>query len=110
MRCDGDELDEALRILKNAVRKREATSVGLVGNCADLIPELAKRGVVPDLLTDQTSAHDPIAGYVPNGMSLGAALELRKNNPQEYRKHVDGGDGAARPGHAGFAEAGSGDV
>ena len=58
-------LDEALRILKNAVRKREATSVGLVGNCADLIPELAKRGVVPDLLTDQTSAHDPIGGYVP---------------------------------------------
>src|SRR5216683_905901 len=62
-------LDEALRILKNAVRKGEATSVGLVGNCADLIPELAKRGVVPDLLTDQTSAHDPIGGYVPNGMA-----------------------------------------
>src|SRR5229473_1378832 len=54
------ELDEALRILKNAVRKREAASVGLVGNCADIIPELARRGVVPDLLTDQTSAHDPI--------------------------------------------------
>src|SRR6266705_1647024 len=53
-------LDEALRILKNAVRKGEATSVGLVGNCADVIPELAQRGVVPDLLTDQTSAHDPI--------------------------------------------------
>src|ERR1700740_3048539 len=50
-------LDAALQILKNAVRKREAASVGLVGNCADLIPELAKRGVVPDLLTDQTSAH-----------------------------------------------------
>src|SRR5580658_1039582 len=81
-------LDEALRILKNAVRKGEATSVGLVGNCADLIPELAKRGVVPDLLTDQTSAHDPIAGYVPNGMTLEAALELRKNNPQEYRKRA----------------------
>src|SRR5258708_3031259 len=75
-------LDEALRILKNAVRKGEATSVGLVGNCADLIPELAKRGVVPELLTDQTSAHDPIDGYVPNGMTLEAALELRKNNPE----------------------------
>src|SRR4029077_17413658 len=61
------QLDEALRILKNAVRKGEATSVGLVGNCADLIPELATRGVVPDILTDQTSAHDPIGGYVPNG-------------------------------------------
>jgi urocanate hydratase len=81
-----NSLDEALRILKNAVRKGEATSVGLVGNCADLIPELAGRGVVPDLLTDQTSAHDPIGGYVPNGMSLEAALELRKNDRDEYQK------------------------
>jgi urocanate hydratase len=79
-------LDEALRILKNAVRKGESTSVGLVGNCADLIPELAKRGVVPDLLTDQTSAHDPIGGYVPNGMTLETALELRRDNPEEYKK------------------------
>jgi urocanate hydratase len=79
-------LDEALRILKNAVRKGEATSVGLAGNCADVIPELAKRGVVPDLLTDQTSAHDPIGGYVPNGMSLEAALALRKKNASEYQK------------------------
>src|ERR1700720_1914188 len=79
-------LDEALRILKNAVRKKEATSVGLVGNCADLIPELAKRGVLPDLLTDQTSAHDPLNGYVPNGMTLEAALELRKRNPEDYKK------------------------
>src|SRR6202048_4471972 len=91
-------LDEALRILKNAVRKREATSVGLGGNWADLIPELAKRGVLPDLLTDQTSAHDPLNGYVPNGMTLEAALELRKKNPDEYEKrslesmakHVEG--------------------
>jgi urocanate hydratase len=79
-------LDEALRILKNAVRKREAASVGLVGNCADLIPELARRGVVPDLLTDQTSAHDPLNGYVPNGMTLEQALELRRKNPSEYQK------------------------
>src|SRR6266853_1789840 len=81
-----NDLDEALRILKNAVRKREATSVGLVGNCADLIPELAKRGVLPDLLTDQTSAHDPLNGYVPNGMTLEAAVELRGKNPEEYKK------------------------
>jgi urocanate hydratase len=80
------DLDEALRILKNAVRKREATSVGLVGNCADLIPELAKRGVVPDLLTDQTSAHDPLNGYVPNGMTLEQALELRRENPADYHQ------------------------
>jgi len=81
-------LDEALRILKNAVRKGEAASVGLVGNCADLIPELAQRGVVPDILTDQTSAHDPIGGYVPNGMTLDQALALRTANPPEYRKRA----------------------
>jgi urocanate hydratase len=81
-------LDEALRILKNAVRKREAASVGLVGNCADVIPELAKRGVVPDVLTDQTSAHDPIGGYVPNKMTLDQALKLRAENAPEYRKRA----------------------
>jgi len=81
-------LDEALRILKNAVRKGEAASVGLVGNCADLIPELARRGVVPDLLTDQTSAHDPLGGYVPNKMTLEQSLELRKKNPEEYKKRA----------------------
>jgi len=79
-------LDEALRILKNAVRKGEAISVGLVGNCADVIPELARRGVVPDVLTDQTSAHDPLNGYVPNGMSLEAATELRQKDPDEYTR------------------------
>jgi len=81
-----NDLDEALRILKNAVRKRKAASVGLVANCADVLPELARRGVVPDLLTDQTSAHDPLNGYVPNGMTLGEALELRRTSPDEYQK------------------------
>jgi urocanate hydratase len=93
-----NDLDEALRILKNAVRKREATSVGLVGNCADVIPELARRGVVPDLLTDQTSAHDPLFGYVPRGVSPDEAIELRKSEPEGYKKrsmesiaaHVEG--------------------
>lgn len=79
-------LDEALRILKNAVRKKENISVGLVGNCADIIPELAERGVVPDILTDQTSAHDPLNGYVPNGMSLEQALALRKSDPHAYQE------------------------
>src|SRR5882762_4064842 len=78
-------LDEALRILKNAIRKKENVSVGLVGNCADVIPELAERGVVPDILTDQTSAHDPLNGYVPNGMTLSEAVELRKNDPKSYQ-------------------------
>src|SRR5580704_5658145 len=91
-------LDEALRILKNAVRKKENVSVGLVGNCADVIPELAARGVVPDILTDQTSAHDPLNGYVPHGMGLEEALELRKRDPSAYQdksldamaRHVEG--------------------
>jgi urocanate hydratase len=79
-------LDEALRILKNAVRKKENVSVGLVGNCADIIPELAERGVVPDILTDQTSAHDPLNGYVPNGMTLAEAIELRSRDPKAYQE------------------------
>src|SRR4051794_13506411 len=93
-----NSLDEALRILKNAVRKNEAVSVGLIGNCADVIPELAERGVVPDLLTDQTSAHDPLNGYVPNGMTLEQATELRESDPKAYlekslnamARHVEG--------------------
>jgi urocanate hydratase len=93
-----NDLDEALRILKNAVRKHEATSVGLVGNCADIVPELARRGVVPDLLTDQTSAHDPVGGYIPQGLDVAQAAELRKRDPEAYRKrslesiakHVEG--------------------
>src|SRR3981189_284581 len=78
--CDfmATPLDEALDILKNAVRKKENVSVGLVGNCADIIPELADRGVVTDILTDQTSAHDPLNGYVPNGMTLAEAIELHE--------------------------------
>jgi len=83
-----NDLDESLRILKNAVRKREPASVGLVGNCADLIPALAKRGVVPDLLTDQTSAHDPLNGYIPQGLNVDTAAELRQRDPGEYRRRA----------------------
>jgi urocanate hydratase len=93
-----NDLGEALRILKNAVRKRQATSVGLIGNCADVVPELARRGVVPDLLTDQTSAHDPVGGYIPLGLNVAQAAKLRKRDPDDYRKrslesigkHVEG--------------------
>jgi urocanate hydratase len=93
-----NDLDEALRILKNAVRKKEATSVGLVGNCAEIIPELARRGILPDLLTDQTSAHDPIGGYIPQGLDVAQAAELRTSDPAGYEKcslesmarHVEG--------------------
>jgi urocanate hydratase len=93
-----NSLDEALRILKNSLRKKENISVGLVGNCADVIPELAERGVVPDILTDQTSAHDPLNGYVPNGMTFEEALALRARDPKAYEaksmaamaRHVEG--------------------
>jgi len=73
-------LDEALDLLAT----REPVSVALVGNCADVVPELARRGIVPDVLTDQTSAHDPLHGYVPNGMPLAEALALRERDPKEY--------------------------
>jgi len=81
-----NDLDEALRILKQAVRQKRATSVGLVGNCADVIPELARRGLVPDLLTDQTSAHDPLNGYIPRGLTLDQAVALRRSDPDDYLK------------------------
>jgi urocanate hydratase len=79
-------LDEALRLLDEARRKGRALSVGLVGNCADVLPELVRRGETPDMLTDQTSAHDPLEGYVPNGMPFEAALALRRSDPKEYVK------------------------
>jgi urocanate hydratase len=79
-------LDEALAWLDAARSKKEALSVGLVGNCADVLPELVRRNAVPDILTDQTSAHDPLNGYVPNGMSFADALALRCSNPEEYTR------------------------
>ena len=80
--CDkiAHSLDEALKLLEGS----EAISVGLVGNCADVVPELASRGIVPDILTDQTSAHDALNGYVPNGMTLEEALSLRSSDPDQY--------------------------
>src|SRR5438128_7372093 len=77
-------LDEALKIIDSARKDRQSLSVGLVGNCADVLPEIVRRGIVPDVLTDQTSAHDALNGYVPNGMSLEDALALRRKNPDEY--------------------------
>ncbi len=84
--CDRmtDDLDEALRWLLDAKEHRQALSVGLVGNCADVLPELVRRRIVPDLLTDQTSAHDELNGYVPHGIPYEEALKLRRNDPQEY--------------------------
>src|SRR5256886_4631235 len=82
--CDeiAHSLDEALKLIDQARKDRKSISVGLVGNCADVLPEIVKRGVVPDVLTDQTSAHDALNGYVPHGMSLEDALALRRKNPE----------------------------
>ncbi|MGQ9644255.1 MAG: urocanate hydratase, partial [Ignavibacterium sp.] len=81
-----DNLDEALNIVLNAKEKGEAVSVGLIGNAGEVHPEILKRGIIPDVVTDQTSAHDTLNGYVPMGMSFEEALELRKSDPQKYIK------------------------
>ena len=79
-----ENLQEALNKVLKAKSEGRPLSVGLVGNCADIIPELVIKKIVPDLLTDQTSAHDELNGYVPNGLSYEKVLELREKNPQEY--------------------------
>ncbi len=79
-----DDLDQAWRLVEEAKRKGEALSVGLVGNCAEVLPEMERRGWVPDVLTDQTSAHDELNGYVPAGLSLPEATRLRQSDPAEY--------------------------
>jgi urocanate hydratase len=77
-------LDQALASAREAQAARRPLSIGLVGNAADVLPELVRRGVVPDLVTDQTSAHDPLNGYVPNRMSYEQALALREREPERY--------------------------
>jgi urocanate hydratase len=83
-----DRLDEALAWAQEAKEKKIAKSIGLVGNAAEVYPEIVRRGFIPDLVTDQTSAHDPLNGYIPAGMTLAQALTLRKEDPQEYIKHA----------------------
>jgi len=78
------DLDEALDLLHTAIEQRQPKSVGLVGNCAEVLPELVRRGIKPDLLTDQTSAHDPLNGYIPVGCTVEQAAELRARDPEGY--------------------------
>jgi urocanate hydratase len=80
-----DDLEEAMTIVQEALKREQPKSVGLIANAADVLPELVVRGVVPDVLTDQTPAHDPLM-YVPRGLSLEKAVELRQKDPKEYTK------------------------
>src|SRR3954471_6388663 len=78
------DLDTALRRAAECVKAKQPRSIAVVGNAADVYAELVKRGVTPDLVKDQTSAHDPLVGYIPQGLSLEAAAELRKRDPEGY--------------------------
>ena len=78
------DLDEALAWVREATEAGRAESIGLVGNCAEVLPELVRRGVTPDIVTDQTSAHDPLNGYVPAGLTLEEAAALRSSDPDAY--------------------------
>ena len=88
--CDrmSHDMAEAVDWVRTAAENGEAVSVGLVGNCADVLPELLRQGVVPNIVTDQTSAHDPVGGYVPAGLSLAEAEALRERAPGEYRERA----------------------
>ena len=82
LRCNS--LDEALKLAMDAKESGKSLSIGLLGNCADIFPEFVKRGIIPEIVTDQTSAHDELTGYVPHGLSYEDALALRDSNPKEY--------------------------
>jgi len=82
------DLDEALRLAFEAKDKGEPLSIALLGNAADVVPEFVRRGIVPDVLTDQTSAHDELNGYIPRGIPYKEALRLRRENPEEYIKRA----------------------
>jgi urocanate hydratase len=85
-----DNLEEAMSWVEEAVAQQQAKSIALIGNAAEILPELVARGVVPDVVTDQTSAHDPLYGYIPVGMTLAEANELRASNPTDYvRRSMD---------------------
>jgi urocanate hydratase len=86
--CDSiaEDLDEALQLCQQARREGRPLSVGLVGNCGDVLPEIVRRGIPVDVVTDQTSAHDPLNGYIPQGSTLEQAADLRRRDPAEYMR------------------------
>lgn len=77
-------LDKALKLIKEATKKSEPISVGLIGNCADIFPEIFRRGIIPDIVTDQTSAHDELNGYIPENLTVTEAKRLRLKDPRGY--------------------------
>ena len=79
-------LEEAMTWIEDALEKEQPKSVGLIANAAEVLPELVERGITPDIVTDQTSAHDPLYGYIPVGMNLAEAAELRQSDPAEYQR------------------------
>ncbi|MCL4878644.1 MAG: urocanate hydratase [Anaerolineae bacterium] len=83
-----DNLEEAMTWVEDALKNREARSIGLIGNAAEILPELVIRGVVPDVVTDQTSAHDVMYGYIPAGLSLQQAAEMRERDPEIYQQRA----------------------
>jgi urocanate hydratase len=101
------DLTEALRWMEEACGKGTALSVGLEGNAADIYPEILARGVVPDIVTDQTSAHDPLEGYIPAGYTLDEAAALRESDPAEYQRHSLASMATQVEAMVGFMDAGS---
>lgn len=100
-------LDEAVSRCEEAKRERQAVSIGLCANAADVLPELLQRGFEPEIVTDQTSAHDPLNGYVPGRMSLREALELRSRDPDEYVRRARASIAAHCAAMVAFMDAGS---
>ncbi len=81
-------LDKALKLIKEHITAKNPISIGLIGNCADIFPEIFRRGMIPDIVTDQTSAHDELNGYIPEGLTVNEAAKFRKKNPTEYMKRA----------------------
>ena len=82
------DFDEAIKIALDAKNNNKALSIGLIGNAAEIFPKFLERDIIPEVVTDQTSAHDELHGYVPHQLSYSEAVELRKNNPDEYLEHA----------------------
>ena len=81
-----ESLDDAVNMVQDAINSKKPLSVGLLGNAADIVPKMAQMDIIPDLVTDQTSAHDELDGYIPNGVTYKEAIRLRKSNPEKYVK------------------------